>query len=555
MFQKFREECKKLVEKTYGQDLPLETPPQGIDADLALPCFVIAKRENKPPQVVAKELVMKMRGEIPGMVLVKKVEASGPYVNFYVDNERFSKFVVEEILKEKHGYGKGGNKGKILIEFSQPNPCKAMHIGHARTTFLGDSLSNIMEFDGWDVTRANYYNDVGKQVAKAAYAYSLWGKDGPDKKPDHWLADLYVKLHKEIEKKPEIDDEINKWIYKFEVEKDKELEKLWNKVTSLAIEGFKETYKRLNVRFDVDFIESDFRDRGREMVEELIKKGIAEKTLEGTVVAKLEKYGIPNCVILRSDGTSVYYVSDFALTEHKFENYKLDKAVWVVAEDQNLYFQQLFKLLELLGYDWAKNCIHMSFSMVTLRGGRMSSRKGTFITIDEVLDELKSTVKQTIEEKNPKLKNKDGVAEKVAIAAFKFTILKTEPNKTVDFNMDVVTKFEGATGPYLQYTYARAKSILRKSKKRPKAGTVDAPELVKNLSIFPEIVESASKDLKPHYIANYLLDLASLFNEFYHSQQVIGSEKEEVLLALVEAVSIVLKNGLKLLGIEAVEEM
>ena len=559
--EKFKKEVKEIVSDIDKEIVKYIQSPKRFEAAMALPCFVVAKKQGKSPQSVAEELAKKIRKKIKKSSLVADVKASGPYVNFFINYKTFTGCVLNEIIERNEKYGElPDKKEKIMIEFSNPNPCKAMHIGHARTTFLGDSLARIMSFAGYDVIRANYYNDMGKQVAKEVLAYSMWGKGGPTKKPDQWLADLYVKLHKEGDEVIKKADEI---LFEIEMNKNKKWIEIQKKVVGLALKGFNETYKRLGISFDVEIRESEHRPRGKELVQQALKMGVAFKSNEGTVVADLEKYGMPSCVILRSDGTGVYYTSDLGTTEYKFKKFGLDKSIWVVGEDQKLYFKQLFKILELLGYKWAKNCIHLSYGMVTLKGKKMSSRKGAFITIDEIMDELKELAKKEIEKKNPSLKDKDEVAEKIGIGAFKYAILRIEPNHVVDFNPEAVTRFEGDTGPYLQYTHARASSILRKAEKEIKSKNVKniylesekEKEIIKKLSEFPEVVNKSSEELKPHQIAGYLLELSSLFNEYYHSTKVIGSEKEQERLVLVEAVRIVLRNGLNLLGIDAPEEM
>ncbi len=563
--EKFKKEVQEIVADIDKDMLQYIQKPKRFGSALALPCFALAKKQGKPPADIAKDIAQKIKEKIKDADhLIGDVRATGPYINFFINHQQFFRLVLNEVLEKNEEYGKLPKKNeKIMIESSNPNPCKAMHIGHARTTFLGDSLSRIMSFAGYDIVKANYYNDMGKQVAKEVLAYSMWGKDKqPDKKPDHWLADLYVRLHKKGEETIKKADEI---LFEIEINKNKKWIELKDKVVELALKGFRETYKRLGVSYDTEIKESEHRERGKVLVQEALKRGIAFKSDEGTVVADLEKYNMPSCVILRSDSTGVYYTSDLGVTEYKFEKFGLDRSVWVVGEDQKLYFRQLFKILELLGYKWAKSCVHLSYGMVTLRGEKMSSRKGTFITIDEVMDELKDLTKKEIEKKNPELKNKDLAAEKIGIGAFKYAILRIEPNHAVDFDLESITRFEGDTGPYLQYTHARASSILRKAGHDIKAQDVknmantleDEKEIkiIMKLAEFPQIVKKASDEMKPHQIASYLLSLSSIFNEYYHSTKVIGSDKEKERLALVKAVKIVVRNALNLLGIDAPEEM
>ena len=558
----FKKEVKRLLKDKLLVD-NLETPKLEIGGDVALPCFFLAKKEKKPPSEIAKRLAKDLLKRNRSK-MIKDIRADGPYVNFFADNSILSSYILKVILAEKEKYGSSniGKRKRVMIEFSNPNPCKAMHIGHARTTFLGDAQSRIMSFVNYDVIRANYFNDVGKQVAKEVLAFKLWGNKKPKKKPDQWLADLYIRLHKEAKKNPALLKEAQNLLYKFEMTDDKALKKIWKRVVSLAITGFKETYKNLGITFDVNIFESEHKARGKELVKRALKKGVAFISDEKTVVVDLKKYGLPSFVILRSDGTGVYYTSDLGVTEYKFKKFKLDKAVWVVGEDQKLYFKQLFKLLELLGYKWAKNCVHMSYGLVTIKHGKMSSRAGTFVTIDDVIDKVTKLAKKEIEKKNPALKNKEKIANDIGIGAFKFAILKAEPNRVVDFDLNEITKFEGNTGPYVQYTHVRACSILKKARKIPNVKLLNfssfnekEANIVKKLGDFPLIVKKACEEYKPYLIANYLLDLSSLFNDFYHACKVIGTAEEEKRLCIVKGVQIVIQNGLRLLGIKALENM
>jgi len=548
--------------KTEKIEETLELPPQPEFGDLASRiCFSLSKKLKKSPAQIADEIVSQIK--ITKDSLISRVQSRTGYINFFYNYPFLSNIVLRQILteKEKFGLNKIGKQKKVMVEFSQPNPVHPMHIGHSRSTFLGDSLSNILDFLNYEIIRANYMNNTGLQVAKLVTAYQLWGKNKqPTGKPDLWLWKLYVKFHEETEKDLRIEEKARNTLRKFEIEHDEKTIKVWNKVVNWCIEGFKETYKKLGINFDIYLFENEYRKSGKKNVEKAIKKGIAFKSDEGTIVADLEKYGLASCIVLRSDETGLYATSDLGMTPYKFEKYKLDKSIWVVASEQDLYFKQLFKILELLGYSWVKNCYHFSYDLVHLPEGKMSSREGKAVMIDEVMEKLTNNILKEVNKKNPKLskKEKEDIAEKIAIGAFKYNILKVEPHKTITFDWDRMLSFEGDTGPYLQYAHVRVDKILQKAGKwkenySVKELTKQEINLVKKLMQFPDVVEQSGKDMRPHYICNYAHELSDLFSDFYHSCPVIKAETEDLRnfrLTLVKAVKITLKNSLTLLGIE-----
>lgn len=545
----------------------LETPPQEEFGDLASNiCFSLARELKQPPQKIAKSIVDKVK--FPKGSIIAKVETKAGYINFFFNYPKLSGLVLKSILKENKKYGSStiGNKQRVMVEFSQPNPVHPMHIGHARTTFLGDSILNILEFNNYKIIRANYMNDVGLQVAKLVTAYMLWGKNKkPKKKPDVWLWDYYVKFHEEMKKNSQLEEKAREVLRKYEIEKDKKTIKIWSQVIKWCVDGFKQTYKSTNVRFDVYFYENKFRDLGKKIVEDAINKRIVYRSLEGTYVADLDKYGLPSCVVLRSDGTGLYSTSDLGLTVHKFEKYRLNKSIWVVSSEQNLYFKQLFKIFELLGYPWYEDCIHVSFELVGTPEGKMSSREGRAIMLDQVVDELTKLAYEEVRRRNLKLseKKKNQIAKTIALGALRYAVLRVEPNNTITFNWEQMLSFEGNTGPYIQYAHTRCNSIFAKAGKwksvySTKLLTNIEKQLVKKLIEFPEIVKKSGIDLKPHYICNYLFELANAFSEFYHSNPVLKAETEELRnfrLTLVKATQITLKNALSLLGIDTPEVM
>ena len=542
-YEKFLNDCKRIAG---AHAHLLEKPKSGI-ADLALPCFSFSQPVEEAKKL-AERYSKKARGTMIGNVF-----ATGPYVNFFIDEKKFSAAAIKEILKEKEKYGKGKKKGRIMVEYSAPNSNKPLHVGHLRNDSIGMAVSNILAFSGCKVIRANLVSDRGIHICKTMLAYKKWGGGTPEKKPDHFVGDFYVLFEKN--KTKEMEEEAQKMLVDWE-KNNKEVKALWKKMNSWVLSGFKETYEKFGSEFDVWFYESEFYDSAKPIISKGLKKGVFFKDNEGSVVAKLEP--LPDKAVLRKDGTSIYITNDLSLTVNKFKKYKLDKSIWVVASEQNLYFQQLFRIFELLGYKWAKNCCHLSYGLVHLPSGRMKSREGTVIDADDLLNEVKNLAKKEIHKRGLLDGQKtEKRALSIALAAIKYFFLKVEPKSDMLFDPEKAISFEGNTGPYLQYTYARASSILKKAGK--KKGKIKYEEsmmaLIKNLAQFPEEIERAAKDCKPNYIANYLYELATLFNEYYHKERVLGSKNEFARLQLVEAVRIVLGNGLKLLGIEPLEEM
>ena len=534
----------------------LEMPTKEEFGDVSFPCFELAKEMKKSPLELSTEISRKI--QISKYPLILKVEARGGYVNFFFYWEK----IVERLLKEPV---EKGRKGRIMVEFSQPNPVHPMHIGHARSTFLGASLANILSYLGYKTIRANYMNDVGLQVAKLVTAYKIWGKGKrPKGKPDLWLWQYYVKFHETAKVKPELEEKARETLRKFELEKDKKTVALWNKIVRWCVKGFEETYKNLGVKFDVWFYESNFRELGKKIVEKALLKNVAVRLAEGHIVTNLKDYGLPDTVLLRSDATGLYITSDLGLTVHKFEKYKLDSAIWVVMSQQNLYFQQLFKLLELLEYPWAKNCHHFSYEAVTLPEGKMSSREGRIVMLDEVLKELIYLAYKEVEKRNPNLpkKKKMSIAKAIAVGALKYAILKVEPENKITFDWKKMLSLEGNTAPYIQYAHTRCSSILRKAKKWKKVFRVqkleeEEKQLLKKLSFFNTVVQQAADDMRPHYICNYAYELSTVFNSFYEKCPVL-SAKEDVRnfrLTLVQVTKNILKDCLNMLGIKPLEKM
>src|SRR3989344_606520 len=535
----------------------LEIPPSPALGDFAFPCFVLSKKLKKNPNEIAQSLAEK----IPKKGF-EKVEAKGPYLNFFVDKNTLAEKTLSEILKKKEKYGSlDTGKGKtVMIEFSQPNTHKAFHIGHVRGTSLGESLSRILEYSGTKVIRANYMGDTGMHIAKWIWCYEKYHSNEKLKDDESWIADIYVDSIKKLKEHPEFQEEANEINRKLEDKSDKKLKKLWEKTRKLSLDAFERIYKEFDTKFDKYFFESEVEIEGKKISKELVRKRIAKISEEATIV-DLKKYNLGVWVLLRSDGTALYSAKDLALAKRKFDEFKLDKSIYIVGNAQKLHFYQLFKTLELMKFGNQDKFKYIPVMEVRFPWGKMSSRTGDNILYSNFKGELMKEVKKQLEKKE-KLseQNLEKRALAITISALKYSMLKQDVSKNFIFNKDEAMKFEGNTGPYLLYTYARAKSILRKAKSKkfkleiPKLDETEK-KLISQLSSFPEIVNKVQESFAPNLIANYAYVLAQSFNEFYHSHQVIGSENENFLLALVETSSQVLKNALNLLGIEVLEKM
>lgn len=543
------------------EDVKLETPPQAEFGDIAFPCFDLAKVEKKNPQVVAEDIAKKIHiSEYPFLI---KVETRAGYVNFFFYWGKIAEKTLQNIVsKKKIDIGKGK---RVMVEFSQPNPVHSMHIGHARGTFIGDSLSNIFDFLGYKAVRTNYMNDVGLQVAKLVTSYIHWAnRKKPKGKPDMWLWQLYVKFHEEAKINPALEDEAREILRKFEIEKDKKITRVWKKIVKWCVKGFEETYRELGIKFNVYFYESHYRESGKDIVYDALRKNVATKTSEDTIITNLEKYGLPDTVLLRSNDTGLYMTSDLGLTVHKFEKYKVDKSLWIVSSQQALHFKQLFKIVEVLGYPWSEKCFHVQFEHVVLPEGKMSSREGRAVMLDEVVASLIKSAYNEVSKRGSKLskKEKTKLAKKIGIGAIKYAILKIEPNASIVFDWKQMLRFDGNNAPYLQYAHTRCAGILRRAERWnhiffPSKLEGPEKELVRKLFEFRSVVENSAKDFKPNYICNYIYGLATAFDKFYEFCPVLKADEKtkNFRLTLVEATKIVLGNALKLVGIDALEKM
>lgn len=538
----------------------VETPKDKSLGDYSFPCFSLAKKFKKNPSEIAENLVGKIKSEND----FEKVEAVGGYVNFFVDGKELFRKVVSDVLKEGKKYGSSSKKNlreKIMVEFSQPNTHKAFHVGHLRGTSLGESLARILEFSGNKVVRANYSGDTGMHVAKWIWYYKkyykkeLSGDEGE-------IAKIYVDAVKKIGDNKKYIAEVEEINRKLHNKKDKELERLWRETRKISLDAFERIYSELNTHFDEYFFESEVEDEGKKIAEELVKKKIAEVS-DGAVIMDLKKYGLNVWVLLRSDGTVLYSAKDLALAERKFKRFKIDRSIYVVGAAQRLHFYQLFKTLELMGFKEAKKCEYVPVTEVRFPWGKMSSRTGENTLYSEFKEKIVGLAVKEVE-KRFKLESTEVYdrALAIAIASMKYVMLKQDTNKNLIFDPKEALKFEGDTGPYLLYSYARAQSILRKAKYRRTNSKLESLKvkdsektLTSEILRFPEIVSHASINLAPNLIANYAYELSKRFNEFYHDVQVIGSNEEKNMLKLVDAFSQTLENSLDLLGIPVIEVM
>ena len=542
-------------------ELKLEVPPNQEFGDFAFPCFALSKIHKKSPQLIAHDLAAKLNSMDPS--LLEKVSPQGPYVNFFLNKKQLSTTVLQKISQQKENYGKQVEKKKIMIEFSSPNTNKPLHLGHVRNNALGDSISRIFTHLGNTVIKACLINDRGIHICKSMLAYKKWGHNkNPDKKPDFFVGDFYVLFAKKAAEHPELEQEAQEMLQLWE-KGDKEVVALWKKMNAWVYEGFEETYAKLGISFDRYYYESDIYLFGKEIAQEGLKKNIFFDK-EGAIVAPLQDVGLPDKVLVRSDGTTIYMTQDLFLAQKKFEEEKIDRSIYVVGSEQNLHFQQLFAILKKLGYKWADDCYHLSYGMVNLPEGKMKSREGTVVDADTLILELTTLAKEEIHKRHPEIEHVvlQNRSKQVGIAALKFHMLRIDAAKDMVYNPKESISFEGETGPYVQYTHARISSILRKYGALPEEISLShlgdkERALATMLEKFPAVIVESGSHYKPSYVCRYLLDLCQEFNSYYHDVPVLKAEEEIKLarLYLLSCIKVVLQNGLSLLGIEAPEEM
>lgn len=557
------------VAKVLAGQVPLEageieqsisTPPKPEMGDLAFPCFPLAKTMKKAPNAIAAELAEK----VPAGGLVAEVKAFGPYLNFFIDRCALTESVLRAVAEAGEGYGRSatGDGQTVVIDFSSPNIAKHLSVGHLRSTVIGKALYQIYSSLGYKVVGINHLGDWGTQFGQLFVAFKRWGSEERLKaEPIKELNEIYVRFHKEAEQDESLNDEARAWFKKLE-EGDEEAKKLWTHFKEVSLAEFQKAYELLGVEFDSFSGEAFFNDKMDATIERIEARGIAKMSEGALVVDVGEK--IPPCLLRRKDGATLYATRDICAAEYRRGTYAADKILYVVGSPQKLHFQQVFKVLELMGHEWAENCTHVDFGQILFGEGKMSSRKGNVILLMDVLGEAISRAKATIEEKNPNLEDKAGVAEAVGIGAVVFADLSNRRIKDVSFSWDEILNFEGETGPYVQYTHVRTCSVLEKHGRPvdPKS-SLDALtepeefELAKTMASFSDTVQRAANENEPSVIARYLLDLCSQFNNYYHKHRVLGNAEDvtHARVRLVDCVRQVLANGMRLLGLRAPTKM
>ena len=538
----------------------IEIPPKSDMGDFAFPCFQLAKVMKKAPNMIAKDIA-----DVINKDGFEKVESLGPYINFFMDKVKFSESIVNEILSEKDSYGssKIGDGKRYLVEYSSPNIAKPFHVGHLFTTAIGHALYKMLKFEGYDTVRINHLGDWGTQFGKLISAYKRWGnEEAIEKSPITELLRIYVKFHDEAEKNPNLEDEGRMYFKKLE-EGDNEAVELWKRFKDLSLKEFNNIYSILGVDFDSWAGESFYNDKMDIVVKELEEKNVLTDS-NGAKVVMLDEYNMPPCIVVKSDGASIYATRDLAAAMYRKKHYNFDKCIYVVGKDQILHFKQVFKTLELAGHTWAKDCVHIPFGLVKFADRKLSTRKGNVVLLEELLKEAVAKTLETINVKNPELKEKEMVAKEIGIGAVLFTYLKNSREKDIVFDWDEMLSFEGETGPYVQYSYARAKSILRKAEgingdaDFSKLTSKEEFELTKVLEGFNKAILLAIDRLEPSVVTRYTIEVAKAFNKFYNAHSVLNLEDTGLKVArlkLIEATAQVIKNSLNLIGINVVEEM
>ena len=555
--------------KPAAEQLEITTPPDGAMGDYAVPCFNIAKVVKRSPTEVAQVLA----GNVTSGKLIDRAVAAGPYVNFFVNFFEFAELTLTEVARKKAAYGKssGGKKQTVMVEYFSPNTNKPLTIGHVRNFCLGSTVARLLKFLGYRVVESTLYNDRGIAIAKTMVGYQKWGQSktpaDANLKPDHFVGSFYVRFAQAAKDNPALEDEAKEMLVAWEAG-DAEVYALWKKLMTWVREGFVDTLKDYGIKtFDNSYVESEFYKKGKDVVEKGLKKGVFIKGKDGVIYAPLEQYGLPDKVVLRPNDTSLYITQDLYLAYLK-DKYKLDRSVYVVGNEQDLYLKQLFKILELLGFKNVDKYTHLSYGMIRLPSGKIKSREGLIpgTGADDLLLQLRELAAQEIKQRDESLSTKEVQQRSltIALAAVKYYILSVDPKKTMVFDPKQSIAFVGNTGPYLQYVVTRINSIFEKVTAKPKTSVdfskLTAPSertLVKLLAAFPQTIHDAGQQYNPAQLSHYLYELAKTFSVFYEAVPVIKGSPDEfaVRLLLLTSVQTVLKNGLGLLGIDPLEKM
>ena len=536
----------------------LEQPKSSDLGDIAFPAFSLAKVERKAPQAIAADIAEKI-----DQSAFEKVVATGPYVNFFLDKSKISDQVIKSVIEAGADYGQQdeGHGQNITIDLSSPNIAKPFSVGHLRSTVIGDALSNIFRKMGYNTIKINHLGDWGKQFGLLMVAYKKWGsKEAVEANPIDELLKLYVRINAEIENDPELDEEGRKWFKKLE-DGDPEATELWQWFRDESLVEFNRIYKLLGVEFDSLNGEAFYNDKMDEGVQILEDKGLLKES-KGASIVELDDVNLPPAMIKKSDGATLYITRDIATAIYRARTYNFVKNIYAVGQEQSNHFRQLKAVLKKMGFDWSDDMVHVDFGLVTKNRQKLSTRKGNIILLEPTLQEAISRAKAQIEEKNPEFENKEEVAHAVGVGAVKFYDLKTDRRNGYDFDLEAMVSFEGETGPYVQYAYARIQSILRKANFTPSTDATyslsdpESWEIIKLLQDFARVVKRAAENYDPSLIAKYAINLAQAFNKYYaHTRILDESPERESRLALSYSTAVVLKEALRLLGVDAPEKM
>ena len=537
----------------------IEIPPQAEMGDYAFPCFQLAKIFRRDPNIIAKELKDKINQDS-----FKKVENLGAYINFFIDKSGLIKNTLEKILSEGDNYGSSNiGEGKtICIEYSSPNIGKPFHVGDLFSTLIGNSLYQLFTKEGYKVQRLNHLGDWGSKFGKLISAYKRWGnEEALERDSISELLRVYVKFHEEAQKDSLLEDEGRAYFKRLK-EKDEEAEDLWMKFRDLSLREFEKIYDIFNIKFDSYLGEAFYDDKIEELFNELRERDILSES-NGAQVVMLDKYNMPPCILLKDDEETIYAARDLVTAIYRKKNYDFYKCIYVTEAPESLYFKQIFKVLELLEYQWAKDCINVGFGLVKFKDRRNFTRKGEVAILEDLIKKSVDKILEGINENNPNLENKEEVAEKIAVGALIFTYLRSPREKNIIFDLKEILSFDGETGPYVQKLYGIAKGMLKRGRDidiDPNFGKLNSKEeleLVKILEEFTTAIHNATDKLEPSIMTRYIIEVANKFNKFYSVHSLLNLDDKELMkarLVLVEATCQVMKNALALIGIEVVEE-
>ena len=537
----------------------IEIPPKPEMGDFAFPCFRLAKSYHKAPPMIAQDL----KESIGDQTFLSEIKVVGGYLNFYVDKAQYAQQIIDKYNNATdYGCSDQGKDKTICIDYSSPNVAKNFHVGHVRTTIIGNSLYKIFSKLGYKVVRINHLGDWGTQFGKLIVAYKKWGsREAVEEKGIEELMDIYVKFHEEAEKDDSLNDEARAWFLKME-QGDEEALEIWQWFRDISLKEFMRVYNILGMEFDSFAGESFYRDKTADVIKRLTDDGLLKES-QGAMIVPLDEYDMPPCIVAKKDGSSIYATRDLAAILYRKATYNFDRCLYVTGLEQKLHFAQVFKVIELMGNDYAKNLVHIPYGLVSLKSGKISSRKGNVIFAEDLLRESINKTTSIIEEKNPDIPDKEEVAKQVGIGAIIFNDLYNQRIKDVIFDWNKLLNFDGETGPYVQYTYARASSVLRKIGEVP--DTIDytlltdeaSIGLLKEIERYPQVIKDAAERYEPSVIARYSIDLAHAFNKFYHECQ-INVEDETTKYTRTNVVKIaryIIKDALSLLGIQCPEQM